>query len=126
MADQCDTSPITEEDISHIAGSDNSLQFLVDDYKLKVQYLTDHFSRMWNRLSYFVTVELALLSALGYVVFDSEGRDLRVAPVVVVLGAVTSSVWYFAGAQDRFLVTAYRDDLRATAKLLAKVLKGLS
>jgi hypothetical protein len=126
MADQRDTSPPTNEEIGDIAANSDSHQFLVEDYKLKVQYLTDHFSRMWNRLSYFLTVELALFGALGYVVFDSQGRDLRVAPVVVALGAATSLAWYVVGAQDRFLVTAYRDDLRATANLLSEVLRGLS
>ena len=81
---------------------------------------------MWTRLSYFVTVQLALFSALGYVVFDSQGRDMGVVPVVPGPGMVTSLAWYVVGAQDRFLVTAYRDDLCATAKLLSEVLKGLS
>jgi hypothetical protein len=126
MADQYSSSSPTDEEIAQIAADDVSRQFLIDDYKLKVQYLTDHFSRMWTRLSYFVTVQLALFSALGYVVFDSQGRDLRVVPVVAGLGMVTSLAWYVVGAQDRFLVTAYRGDLRGTAKLLSQVLKGLS
>lgn len=126
MVDRPDSSFPTDTEIIDIAANSASHQFLLDDYKLKVQYLTDQFSRMWARLSYFVTVELALFGALGYVVFDSDGRDLRVAPVVVTLGAVVSAAWYVVGAQDRFLVTAYRDDMRATANLMSEVLKGLS
>ena len=34
---------------------------LVKDYELKVRYLTDHFSRMWTRFNYFVTIQTALL-----------------------------------------------------------------
>jgi hypothetical protein len=105
---------------------DTSRQFIVEDYKLKVQYLTDHFSRMWNRLSYFLTVELAVFGALGYFLFDSQGRDVRVAPAVAVLGGLTSIAWYVVGAQDRFLVTAYRDDLRGIANLLSAALVGMS
>ena len=30
--------------------------FLIDDYKLKVGYLSDHFGRMWTRFNFFVTI----------------------------------------------------------------------
>lgn len=96
-----------------------SRDFLVDDYKLKVQYLTGQFDRMWNRLSYFLTVELTLFGALGYLVFDTQGRDLRVVLALAVIGVVVSLGFYFVGAEDRFLVAAYRADLRGAANVLA-------
>lgn len=119
------TSSPSDEVIREIAASSESCQFLIDDYKLKVQYLVDHFSRMWTRLNYFVTVQLALFSALGYVLFG-QGRDLTLVPIVVLMGFVVSCAWYIVGAQDRFLVSAYRDDLEAAAKLVSEVLTGLS
>ena len=33
---------------------------LSKDYELKVRYLTDHFSRLWTRFNYFVTIQSAL------------------------------------------------------------------
>ena len=42
-------------------------EFLLRDYELKIHYLTDQFSRMWTRFSYFVTIESAL--AGGKIVF---------------------------------------------------------
>lgn len=30
---------------------DPQLQFLIDDYKSKVDYLKDHFTRLWNRFN---------------------------------------------------------------------------
>ncbi len=30
--------------------------FLLEDYKLKVGYLTAHLTRMWTRFNFFVTI----------------------------------------------------------------------
>jgi hypothetical protein len=36
-------------------------EFLLSDYELKVEYLTEHFGRMWTRFNYFVGIESALV-----------------------------------------------------------------
>jgi hypothetical protein len=105
--------------------TDESIKFLIDDYKLKVDYLTKHFDRMWTRFSFFLTIELALFGFLGYLLFDSSGRDVRSVPVPTLLGIVSSLLWYIVGAQDRFLVSSYRDDLRGIANVLAASLPGI-
>jgi len=35
--------------------------FAQKDYELKVQYLTNHFQRMWTRFNYFVIIQAALI-----------------------------------------------------------------
>jgi hypothetical protein len=35
--------------------------FLLEDYKQKISYLTNHLQRMWRRFNFFVTLETALL-----------------------------------------------------------------
>ena len=86
---------------------------LVKDYELKIRYLTDHFSRMWTRFNYFVTIESALLG--GKVAFGNGKWSLP----LVLLGLFLSAVWYVMGAEDRYLVRLYRAHVRLAAERLA-------
>ena len=47
---------------THVDIGKSETDFLVKDYELKIRYLSDHFSRMWNRFNYFVAIESALIS----------------------------------------------------------------
>jgi hypothetical protein len=44
--------------------------FAQKDYELKIQYLTNHFQRMWTRFNYFVVIEAALIG--GKTVFGDK------------------------------------------------------
>ncbi|MFH0343768.1 MAG: hypothetical protein ACHBNF_16965 [Chromatiales bacterium] len=88
--------------------------FLVTDYELKVQYLTDHFGRMWTRFNYFVGIESALVS--GKLIFGNG----KLSPEIAIVGAVVSLIWYVMGAEDRFLVRVYRGHVKDAADLLSK------
>lgn len=83
-------------------------QFLVQDYQLKVRYLSDHFQRMWTRFNFFLTLEGA---ALGALVFSSERRDWWLG----LYGIMISAVWFLFGGQDRFLVRLYRTQVSEAA-----------
>jgi hypothetical protein len=39
-------------------------EFLVEDYKLKVGYLTEHFSRVWTRFNFFISLETLVAGVL--------------------------------------------------------------
>jgi len=39
------------------------LDFLIEDYWQKISYLKDHFTRLWNRFNYFLTIQSALFGA---------------------------------------------------------------
>lgn len=87
--------------------------FAQKDYELKVAYLTNHFQRMWTRFNYFVVIEAALIG--GRTIFGSD----RISVAGLVFGLVVSVVWYVMGAEDRFLVAFYRDQVKQSAQLLA-------
>jgi hypothetical protein len=102
------------------AAADVVTAFLAKDYELKVRYLSDHFTRMWNRFNYFLVLESALFAA--FIAFFRE-RDDREDSAVFVAGAavVVSACWYVFGAQDRYLVEIYRSQI---AYVLGEMFRG--
>lgn len=83
--------------------------FLLKDYELRIDYLTNHFSRMWMRFNFFVTIQSALLGSKFLI------GDGKFTPGVVGLGVVLSLVWYLCGAEDRYLVLIYRQQVKDAA-----------
>src|SRR6266436_1886824 len=88
--------------------------FLVKDYELKIRYLSDHFSRMWNRFNYFVAIESALIG--GKFVFGNG----KLTKGVALVGAVLALVWYIMGAEDRYLVLVYRKQVEDAGTLIER------
>jgi hypothetical protein len=84
--------------------------FLLKDYELKINYLTNQFSRMWTRFNFFLTVETALVGG-GFLV----GKG-TLMPEIAALGAMLSLVWYLFGAEDRYLVLIYRNQIKAVTE----------
>lgn len=94
--------------------------FLQKDYELKVNYLKDHFSRMWTRFNFFLTLETTLLGGKVYfmdtlkMVSKTDGQlsqELTSAPesfALAVAGIMISLLWFFMSAQDSFLGRVYR------------------
>ena len=91
-------------------------EFLLRDYELKIQYLTEQFSRMWTRFNYFLTIESALV---GGILLGSG--DINITPQLAIVGAGVSLFWYVMGAEDRFLVRVYRKQVEDAAALVAHV-----
>lgn len=85
----------------------------LEDYKLKLGYLTAQFDRLWTRFNFFLSIETALFGFLGYLVFDN--RNVRAIPFVAAIGVVLSVLWYIIGAQDQALVRCYRKRADAAA-----------
>ena len=92
--------------------------FLIGDYKLRVEYLTSHFTRMWTRFSFFLTIETALFGALLYSGdrYGWPGKTAYIAP----LGLLASLLWYIFGAEDRVLVLVYRQQVKDAAEEIKK------
>jgi hypothetical protein len=91
-------------------------EFLLNDYELKVEYLTEHFGRMWTRFNYFVGIESALVG--GNLIFG----DGKLSPQIAIVGVVVSLIWYVMGAEDRFLVRVYRGHVKDAADLIAETM----
>ena len=80
------------------------LNFLLQDYWQKIQYLKDHFTRLWNRFNYFLTVQSALFGAT--VLSPDKYRWW-----VPIFAALVCALWYVFGAQDRYLVELYQKEI---------------
>jgi hypothetical protein len=92
------------------------LKFLIEDYRQKVQYLKDHFARIWTRFNYFLTLQSALF---GAAIISIEKYQWRVPA----FGVFISVLWYLTGAQDRYLVDLYRKQIQ---KAVLKIKESLS
>jgi hypothetical protein len=82
---------------------------LVDDYKSKVAYLKDHFTRMWTRFNFFLTIHSGLF--FGTVVASEKDKWW-----IPFFGILVALLWYVFGAQDRFLVDLYRKEIEQVAE----------
>lgn len=94
-------------------------QLRIDDYFAKVDYLVNHFNRMWTRFNFFLTIEGVALSALA---FSRDG--IEVPPIVAVLGAAISFVWWMFGREDKYLVDLYRAQIEESHEALNSDLRG--
>lgn len=95
----------------------NKDDFLVEDYKLKLDYLKSQFDRLWTRFNFFLSVEVALFGFLGWLVFEKHNPNAT--PLPALLGLSVSLLWYVIGAQDRALVEFYRLKVNEAAKRIA-------
>lgn len=88
-------------------------EFLIKDYELKIRFLTDHFSRLWTRFNFFLVTETAIVS--GKVIFaKSDGTSIA----LLLTGLIVSILWYLMSAEDKFLVDAYRAEIKETFRQL--------
>jgi hypothetical protein len=101
-----------------------TIDFLFEDYKLKLDYLRYQYDRMWGRFNFFLTVELAIFGLLGYLTFDKQYPDATRFPIA--LGILVSVLWYIVGAEDRALVEVYGERARTAASRIAKAPEGLA
>lgn len=85
------------------------LAFLQKDYELKVRFLENHFGRMWTRFNFFMVATTAL--ALGLFQGLRDGKTLANSLPYPIAGALLALCWYVYGAQDRYLVEAYRAEI---------------
>jgi hypothetical protein len=92
--------------------------FLLSDYNLKVRYLSDHFSRMWTRFNFFLSIESALL-ALSF--HQELSKHVQ---FIAVTGTLLGFAWYYFGMTDNYLVDVYRKQAGQSYYLLRRILEG--
>src|SRR5690242_18517932 len=88
--------------------------FLQKDYELKISYLTNQFTRMWNRFNYFVAIETGLVGGKFLIPNGKASDELPIA------GLLISAVWHVMGAEDGYLVRLYRHQVEKSAEELVK------
>ncbi len=101
--------------------ADMALSFLQRDYELKIKYLSDHFSRMWTRFNFFLVLESGLSAAL-WLWFKEMGLFAQGSSALAWMGLVTSLCWYVMGAEDHYLVEAYRTQVKTIGEKISKEL----
>jgi hypothetical protein len=99
------------------------LEFLIEDYKLKVNYLNNHFSRILTRFNFFLSIQIALFGVLGFFLFG-KSRNVDAAIIPIILGLATSVIWLAIGCQDRRLVMIYRGGMKLAANKIYKAFKS--
>jgi hypothetical protein len=80
----------------------NPDQFLLRNYELQVRYLSDHFSRMWMRFNFFLTINSALFGFSFNESYDSNVAYIGCA------GILFGILWVYFGGVDNWLVDVYR------------------
>ena len=93
-------------------------QFYRDDYKLKVDFLSGQFQRMWTRFNLFLTLEVGLLA---FLFSKSSGELVSFARYVFLVELIISTIWFVVGVQDRCLVLLYREQIREAADELKQL-----
>ena len=94
------------EEFQKLLKTEEFQKFLSEDYKLKAQYLIAHFSRMWTRFNFFLTINSALFA------FSVQQDIADLAPLFVAAGIPLSVLWYFFGATDNYLADVYREQVK--------------
>src|SRR3712207_2666183 len=74
--------------------------------------------RVWTRFNFFLTVQSGLVA--GLVFASDEGTFTASALWFLIAEAVLSVVWWVFGAQDRWLIALYRDQIEQSYDLLRK------
>ena len=93
--------------------------FLLEDYKLKVEYFTGHLSRMWTRFNFFLTIEAALLGLASRELARSTCHPL------LLIGILLSVLWCVLGGVDLLYIRMYHSHLQSAYSLLKKETLGL-
>jgi hypothetical protein len=86
--------------------------FRVKDYEMKVDYLVSQFGRMWNRFQFFLGIETLLV---GLFFAPLQSSRMTSATTFAVIGLLSSLFWFGVGAEDKYLVGLYRDQVRMAA-----------
>jgi hypothetical protein len=90
--------------------------FLLEDYRLKVEYFSSHLSRMWTRFNFLLTIDSALFAL--YATREKLEPDTRL--LFLLTGLVLSVLWSYFGVLDIFITDTYRNHIKdAYGKLLS-------
>ena len=95
--------------------------FHKEHYYKKIDYLKDHFSRMWTRFNFFLTVESALFGGKVFVQSNTIATNEFLWQIALI-GFFVSVIWYIMGAEDKYLVNLYRKEVEQEFEKLKECL----
>lgn len=99
--------------------NDKKLDFLIEAYKTRIQFFSDHANRTWTRFNILLSVELAV-SGLFFNTLVNSGAWTRALWLLPVFGIIVSMIWYVLGAQDTCAYLGYRDQVKLVEALVTK------
>lgn len=76
------------------------------EYRLRLEYLQSHFSRMLTRFSFLLTINSALLG------FSLDKDYEKSAVMLIVIGITLSVLWFYYGGVDDYMAKAYREQVK--------------
>jgi hypothetical protein len=88
--------------------------FLLEDYKLKVEYFSNHLSRMWTRFNFLLTIDSALFALFA----TRENLSSTTRLLFIFTGLVLSVLWFFIGGLDIHFTAIYRSHIKKAHCLL--------
>lgn len=94
------------------------INFLIEDYRIKADYLQNHFNRSWTRFNYFLVIESGIAALLVKSLIDTAKTSQNLH-FFCLIGIITSFIWYVFGAQDRKWIELYRNQAKDVCKNLA-------
>ena len=101
-----------------MTSADKILDFRIESYKLRIDYVTKQFDRMWNRFQLLLGIDTALIA----LIFTPLAQKRFGTVVFAALGILVSLFWFLVGAEDRYLVQLYREQLRHESAEVGKLL----
>jgi hypothetical protein len=82
--------------------------FLLEDYKLKVEYYAGHLSRMWTRFNFLLTIDAGLFGLFA----TRQNLLPATRQEFLLIGLVLSGVWLVFGVLDFCFIVRYTNDIR--------------
>ena len=100
-------------------GNSQRTAFLMETYKSRIQFFSDHANRTWTRFNILLTVELAL-SGLSFNIWFERGASAASLWLLPAFGVVVSIIWYVLGVQDRCAYLGYREQIAEIEKMVTE------
>jgi hypothetical protein len=95
---------------------------LTEDFRQQCTNLQNQYTRMHGRMQLITGLNTTLLPALGALAVGASRDDVGYGWLLLLLfpaaGMLLSAIGYVAGANDRYLVELYREQLARAAKYL--------
>lgn len=95
------------------------VNFLVEAYKTRIQFFSDHANRTWTRFNILLTVELALSGVFLNILFE-KGNSVGRLWMLPAFGIVVSLLWYILAAQDTYAYLGYRNQIISVEELVIR------
>lgn len=111
---------LESKDMQNNEADNKRIDFLIEVYKLRVQFHSEHIDRLWTRFNFLLTTEIALLGLFFTIWADNNSWNGFV--MFPILGIIVSVLWYILGAQDHYYFEGFRKQIWSLEKAISKEL----